>query len=242
MLLMRQVGVVSLKPYGVVALFFWFAVFQSGVHATIAGVVLGFLASPHARLDKQRYEKSLDELQRKYADALRSGGEEQSEAILGQIDELTRQTEAPLERLLRTWAPWASFVILPLFALANAGVPVTTELLRQSASSPVTLGIIAGLLLGKVVGICAFAWLAVRLGLATLPQGMRWMEMVGVSALAGIGFTVSIFISGLAFADPRLIDQAKIGILVASLLAGLTGFLVLNRITPAKGRRRQEAP
>jgi NhaA family Na+:H+ antiporter len=241
MILMRQIGVISLKPFAVLALLFWFAVFQSGVHATIAGVILGFLASPYARLDKKRYEKSLDALQHKYREALHSEGEEKSEAVLGQIEELTRETEAPLERLLRVWAPWASFVILPLFALANAGMPVTVELLRQSASSPVTLGIVAGLLLGKAVGIFAFAWLAVRLGLASLPESMQWRQLFGVAILAGIGFTVSIFISGLAFDDPRLIDEAKIGILIASLLAGLVGFLVLRRVTPEHAGSRQKA-
>jgi Na+:H+ antiporter, NhaA family len=133
--------------------------------------------------------------------------------------------------------PWSSFVILPLFALANAGVPISADALGDAWSSSITHGVVVGLVVGKLVGVTAFTWLAVRVGIGALPPGVTWRQFVGVGAVAGIGFTVSLFVTGLAFTDVALQDEAKIGILAASIIAGLLGALILRR-TSGRGRRR----
>jgi NhaA family Na+:H+ antiporter len=188
----------------------WLAVHESGVHATIAGVAMGLLTPV--------------------------GGE------IGQ-----REPEAPardsgpvLERLEHLLHPWASYAIIPIFALANAGVSLGGGALRDAASAPVSLGVAAGLVLGKPLGITLASLLAVRSGLATLPRGVSWPQIVGVSMVGGIGFTVSLFISDLAFTATPLADQAKIGILAGSALMGAAGFLVLRRVSAASAASNGE--
>ena len=132
-----------------------------------------------------------------------------------------------LEHLLH---PWTSFVIVPLFALANAGVPVTADALSAAASSPITYGVVVGLVVGKLIGVTTFTWLATRLGIGDLPPGATWSGVVGIGALAGIGFTVSLFVTALAFDDAVRQDEAKIGILAASLIAAVLGSLLLSRV------------
>ena len=139
-----------------------------------------------------------------------------------------------MERLESTIHPWVSFLVLPVFALANAGIIFTSETVSAAASSSVTLGIAAGLLAGKVVGIVGFTWLAIRLRLATLPAAVNWRHVLGVAALCGMGFTVSLFVSAIAFDDAGLVDQAKIGVFGASLLAGAAGYAILRL---ASGKR-----
>jgi NhaA family Na+:H+ antiporter len=132
-------------------------------------------------------------------------------------------------------------VVVPLFALANAGVSLSADAVQDAAGSPVALGIVAGLLAGKTVGIAAFAWLAVRLRVAELPAGTRWSGIFGVGLIAGIGFTVSLFTTELAFTDPALIQEAKIGIFAASIVAGLAGYGYLRAVT-ARIQRPSPAP
>ena len=125
--------------------------------------------------------------------------------------------------------PWTSYLVIPIFALANAGIPLSVDSLSDAAASRVTIGVVLGLVVGKLVGVSAFAWLAVRLGLARLPDGLTWRHIVGMAGIAGIGFTVSIFVAGLAFTDLELQDEAKIGVLVASVLAAAIGSALLAR-------------
>ncbi len=139
-----------------------------------------------------------------------------------------RESVSVVEWLEHGLHPWTSFVILPIFALANAGIPLSSETLEGAAGSPITLGVILGLVVGKTVGITAFAWLAVRTRAGELPEGATWPAITGVAAVAGIGFTVAIFIAGLAFEDPGMQDLAKIGILGGSLLAAVLGALLLR--------------
>ena len=141
------------------------------------------------------------------------------------------------ERLEDALHPWTSYVIVPLFALANAGIPLSASALSDAASSSVTVGVTVGLLLGKTVGVTGAVLLAVRLGLARLPAGLGFLHVVGMAGLAGIGFTVSLFITGLAFDDVALQNEAKTGVLVASVLAAALGSFVLVR---AGDRRRTE--
>jgi Na+:H+ antiporter, NhaA family len=138
------------------------------------------------------------------------------------------ESESVVEWLEHGLHPWTSFVIVPLFALANAGIPISADSLSDAASSTITYGVIAGLVVGKLVGVTAATWLAVRLRIGDLPSGASWRSIVGIGALAGIGFTVSIFVTGLAFDEVALQDEAKLGILTASLLAAMLGAAVLT--------------
>jgi NhaA family Na+:H+ antiporter len=167
--------------------------------------------------------------------ALAEGNVSRQQAALGRIEEVTQWTESPVEKMERIFHPWTAYLVLPLFALANAGVALSGEALAGALSSPVTLGVIAGLILGKLVGVSGAAWIAVKLGVADLPDGVRWGQVAGTGLLAGIGFTMSIFVTSLAFAgEPALIDDAKIGILVASVVAGVFGYLLLRMSSGAK--------
>ena len=151
--------------------------------------------------------------------------------------------EVPAQHELEhTMHPWVVYVIMPIFALANAGVDLGEDF-AATLLSPVSLGNVAGLLLGKQFGITLFAWLAVKSGISEMPQGVTWMHIYGASWLAGIGFTMSLFISDLAFAGSSLLDVAKLGILAASLIAGIAGFLILRRTgVPHTGREGEDSP
>ena len=130
--------------------------------------------------------------------------------------------------------PWSSFLIVPIFALANAGVRFVDVSLGSAATSSVALGVAAGLVVGKTVGVTAFTWLAVKLGLGRLPKGTSWANVIGLAMIAGIGFTVSLFIAELAFSDEVLTDEAKIGIFIGSAVAGLAGYALLRTVRGAK--------
>jgi NhaA family Na+:H+ antiporter len=229
---LRRFGVQNLLYYAPFALMFWFAVLHSGVHATIAGVVLGLITPTEPYFSKRAFARSAEPLVAAMKEAVANDEKDAAEAILGQMEELTTKTEAPADRLVRILHPWSSYGILPLFALANAGVSLTAEAARQAFTSPIARGIVLGLILGKLTGIVAFAWMAVRLRLARPLAGMSWAQMAGVGLLGGIGFTVSLFISDLAFTDGPSIAQAKLGIIVASLIAGAAGYLLLRGSAP----------
>ena len=228
---MRRLGVRNLLYYAPVAVLFWFAVLASGVHATIAGVILGFVTPIRPFLTQEAFSESAPALVDDVQHATANGDTDRGEAILGQIEELTAATEAPADRLIRLVHPWSSYVVLPLFALANAGVRLSTETIQQAVTSVASMGIFVGLTMGKPLGIVSFGFLAVRLGLARPLTDVRWSQMVGVGILGGIGFTVSLFISDLAFADAAIASSAKVGILVASLVAGIGGYLMLRFAT-----------
>lgn len=224
---LRRVGVRSGLAYGIVGLALWLAVHASGVHATIAGVALGLLtpiASPYGLQNvRERVEPLLERLER----ARNAGRQEEAEVVLGRMTELLEDTESPLDRMHRLVLPWTSFLVLPLFALANAGIEITGSALAEAARSPAAQGIVLGLVGGKLLGILGFAWMAVRLGLADRLPGVRFRDLAGLGLVAGIGFTVSIFIADLAFPE-RLLESAKLAILAASLLAGGAGYAVLR--------------
>ena len=137
--------------------------------------------------------------------------------------------QSPAQRLEHALHPWSTYLILPIFALANAGVQLRFDM---SLFGPISIGILLGLVIGKPLGITLFSWLAIRLGLAELPRNVSWRELFSASWLAGIGFTMSLFIANAAFSDPKLLDQAKIGILFASLLAGIIGFVLMATGSP----------
>jgi NhaA family Na+:H+ antiporter len=145
------------------------------------------------------------------------------------MEKVCHDTMSPLQRMEHVMTPWVIFGIMPIFALANAGVRLDAAALPEALANSVTLGIIFGLLLGKPLGIFLFSWLAVRLRLCEIPDGVSWRQVLGAGILGGIGFTMSLFITSLAFADPELVTDAKVGIFAASLLAGLSGFWLLRQ-------------
>lgn len=226
----NRAGVRSLVFYVPLALGTWLCFLESGVHATIAGVALGLLTPARPMYSAEEFDRKAVSILDAYP-AQTSREKRDHEALL--MASVARESVAPLNRLEHALHPWSSFVVVPLFALSNAGIRFSEIDLAAALTHPVAVGVALGLLVGKTVGISLFAVGAVRLGLARLPAGTSWRHLVGVAALAGIGFTVSLFIAGLAFTDPELADRAKLGIFVGSAAAGAIGYLILRRVGPA---------
>jgi NhaA family Na+:H+ antiporter len=229
--LLQRVGFRNPTLYFLVGGLVWLAVFESGVHATIAGVILGIMTPSKPYVDPDLYKERMARLMDHFDRAREAGDDSSEQGVLGQMEELTQWTESPVEKLERMVHPWTAYLILPLFALANAGVALSGESVAAALGSTVLLGIVGGLIVGKLVGVTLVAWIAVKMGVASLPAGVRWAHVSGVALLAGIGFTVSLFITGLAFTDPAIVDQAKIAILLASLLAGGLGYGTLRMVS-----------
>jgi NhaA family Na+:H+ antiporter len=232
-----RVGMRSTVVYLVLAALFWVAILKSGIHATIAGVLLAIVVPASARVGPDRFAEVVSSL----LDRLEQPAGEPKEA-LRTVGRLVTLTESPLERLERQLHPWVSYLVVPLFALANAGVVISGDALAHATTSTITLGVVVGLLLGKPLGILGASALMVRLGLATLPQRVRWAHLAGVGVLAGIGFTVALFIDELAFVAPVQESLGKVGILGASLVAGVVGYLVLRLTTAPPAVTPRAAP
>lgn len=217
---LRAAGIRHGGPYLLLGAGLWLALLQAGVHPTIAGVAVGLLATayPPTRTDLQRA-----------ASLWRSFREQPTSRYARTASIGLSRTISPNERMQQLFHPWTSFVIVPLFALANAGVQLSGELLREAAGSPVTLGIVAGLVVGKLVGIAGASWLATRRWLGGFPLTLPWPPLVGAAAVAGIGFTVSLFIAEISF-DGTDLAEAKVGILAASVLAAGLGWVVFRLI------------
>lgn len=234
LVLLNFVGIRTLAVYGVLGLVVWLAFLASGVHATIAGVLVAFTIPARNRVDWSQFVERAHGLLHECEPAESSGepmltGERQQSAVRA-LEDLTEGVQAPLQRLEHGLHPWVAFGIVPLFALANAGVGLAGANLT-SDGLPVALGVIAGLVLGKPIGLLVSTWLVVRSGIGVLPLGVQWRHMIGVGCLAGVGFTMSLFIATLAFADAALLETAKLGILAASLLAGALGYVILRLTT-----------
>jgi NhaA family Na+:H+ antiporter len=216
---MRQMHIWWTPVYVVAGVALWVATLLSGVHATIAGVALGLL-TPALPADPEGARDAMAEAQRLADDP----DPETIRRTTIQAQELV----SVAERLELKLHPWSSFMIVPLFALANAGVRLSMDDITAAASSPVVRGIVVGLVVGKVVGISGAAWLAVRVGAGVLPDEIGWRHVIGSGAVAGIGFTVALFISNLAFGSGEVAEEAKIGVFVASLIAAGLGVLLLR--------------
>src|SRR5277367_3654180 len=214
--------------YVVVGFFFWAAVLSSGVHTTIAGVILGLIAPITPKFRPEELAESAEPLLRNFRTQILSRDKALAEASLTALDQLLRGTDSIAERLERTLHPWVCFLVLPVFALASAGVALSAQQFKLALSSPIALGVFLGLVVGKVVGITAFSFLAVRLKIAGLADGLTWAGITGVGILAGVGFTVALFISGLSFGDETLVATAKMAVLAASLAAGAIGYFYLR--------------
>ena len=237
MVLMGRLGVRSPLAYAVPGIITWLAFLFSGVHATMAGVLAAMTIPVRTRLDPDRFLASSGEILDYFDRAAATAQDapvlvnERRQAAVAALEHACERVQTPLQRLEHGLAPWVTFAILPLFALGNAGVSLGGDLLA-TLSEPVSLGIIAGLIPGKVAGIALFSWLAVRLGLSRLPAGVRWPHIVGAGLLGGIGFTMSLFIGMLAFPEGAAIETAKAAVLAASIASGVAGWLVLRRAAP----------
>jgi NhaA family Na+:H+ antiporter len=216
----------------VAGLVFWLVVYESGVHATIAGVVMGLLTPAVPRQPALEADEIVNVLENR-RDLQAAEVRATAAAVRGSV--------SACDRLIDVLHPWTSFVIVPLFALANAGIELTSDSL--SDPSAVFGGVAVGLVVGKLAGITAFSWLAVKTGLGRLPRDTGWQHVIGLAALAGIGFTVSLFVTGLAFSDTDLQTDAKLGVLIASIAAAAIGAAVLARAaTPAPAPWAADVP
>ncbi len=225
MFVLARLGVRSFLVYVLVGTLVWFGFHESGVHATIAGVILGLMTPTREYIKPGILEKAYDLFRGE-------GWDQVSHRALkvANIRKLARETVSPVEYLEGALHPWVSFFIMPLFAFANAGVPFEFA----DLGNPVAQSVAAGLVIGKPLGIVLFSVVAVRLGLAVLPRGVTWGSVTGGGFLAGIGFTMALFISGLAL-EGELLDAAKVGVLGASAVAATIGMVLLNWLLPKPG-------
>ena len=223
---MNMLGVRKPAVYAVIGVVVWWAVLKSGVHATVAGILLAFTIPARNFLEKSEFLKQGRWLLDRLEGAEQNSFEEHS--VIHTLETNVQLVESPLHRIEHELQPWISFLVMPLFALANAGVDVTHNI-TGAAKHPVSFGILFGLFVGKPAGIFLFSLVAARTGIAMVPEGVSWRQILGAGWLCGIGFTMSLFIAGLAFEDETLLSVSKIAILAASLVSGVFGCLVLAR-------------
>jgi len=213
----------------------WYGLLISGVHATLAGVLAALFVPARVRIVPdalaQVIRRSADAIEVHTANGVRSATEPERFATISVLSRTLDAANSPIQRFEHMVHPWVAFGIVPVFALFNAGVAIDASAIRTLAF-PVPLGIMAGLVLGKPAGIFVASWLAVKAGLATLPEGVSWRHVCGTAWLAGIGFTMALFISGLAFPGTGLESQAKLGILLGSLMAAVVGIAILLTTRP----------
>jgi NhaA family Na+:H+ antiporter len=228
---MNRMGVRNLFVYTLVGIALWLAFLKSGVHATVAGVLLAFTIPVSSRINTKKFKNETENLLKDFDNAGEHGEDvltnSERLSIVDQIENNCEKILTPLQRFEHGLHPWVSFFIMPVFALANAGVAVSDEL-GSALTHSVSIGIVLGLFLGKQIGIFSFSYLAVKLKIASEPEGVSWKKIYAASVLAGIGFTMSLFIANLAFTSPDLLNISKVGILTGSLLSGIVGFIILK--------------
>lgn len=229
--LMNKSHIYSLLPYLLVGAVLWYCIFMSGVHSTIAGVLLAFVIPSGSRVDLKSFADWSGERVKEAHETF-----EPNEPVIGQADYLAsvtrlervaRHVVPPATRLERKLYPWVYFAILPLFALTNADVAFTTIAPGDIVTNSVFLGVFFGLIVGKPLGIMFMSFIIVKSKLSTLPENVNWVHLLGAALLGGVGFTMAIFVANLAFVDPEYVMIAKVAILAASLVAGVAGFAFL---------------
>jgi NhaA family Na+:H+ antiporter len=230
LLLLNRAGVRRPIPYALLGFLLWLAFLNSGVHATVAGVLLAATIPARQRIDGASFLQSSQKYLAGFSKASVEGpqrliNQEQWDALHG-LENSIESVNSPLQRLEHAFHPWVVYAIMPLFALANAGVLLPAQLVA-TATAPVSLGVFLGLVFGKQLGIFGLPWLLARLGWLNKPRGLSWAQIYGAAWLGGIGFTMSLFITNLAFGEDELATLAKVGILLASAAAGIGGILVL---------------
>jgi NhaA family Na+:H+ antiporter len=227
---LNRARIYSPLPYAILGIGLWLAFLGSGVHPTIAGVLLALTIPTRAPASTKallaQTVSLLDEFE--LPPEWSSPTNSRRQAAATSLETIIDRLQSPAQRLEHQLNPWSTFLILPIFALANAGVAFNATGASPNLFNPISLGIIFGLVFGKPLGLSLFSWLAVRLGIARLPAGVNWAQFISATFLAGIGFTISLFIANAAFSDPALVASAKIAILVASILSALTGWVLLS--------------
>ncbi len=233
---LNRAGVRHSLPYFLFGILLWIAMLKSGVHATLAGVLTALVIPTRSRIDSQRFRQHVLNL----LDKFKQCNTQETDLIRNEcqshlVQNLEKGVEAvvpPLQRLEHSFHLPVAFIVIPLFALANADVPIHVAQLGGTLTNPITLGVILGLVVGKCVGIAGISLLTIKLGIARLPKGATPFHIIGVGLLGGIGFTMSIFIAELGFQDhPESLIMAKTGVLFASLIAGVLGYLWLFFLT-----------
>jgi NhaA family Na+:H+ antiporter len=242
LVLFNRGGVRHALPYVLIGIPLWVAVHDSGIHATLAGILLAATIPARPAYTPAHFQRRVEEL----LDAFRADRKDLSTpddplanrrmaSIAEAMERSSAAVQSPLQRIEHRLTPWVTFGVIPVFALSNAGIDLLSVSWREALGEPVTLGVAGGLVIGKFAGIGLFSWVAVKLGIARLPSGVRWCHLLGAAWLAGIGFTMSLFIAQLAFSTHDLVEQAKLGILVGSALSAVIGLAWLYL---AGGRQR----
>ncbi|MCG6973870.1 MAG: Na+/H+ antiporter NhaA [Desulfobacterales bacterium] len=222
--------------YAVLGLAIWFFVLGSGVHPTVAGVIVSLFVPARGKYDTDRFLKNVENTIERFECEEQSCGfsillnEEHLNAV-HDLEMACHHVETPLQRLLHALHPWVAFLILPIFAMANTGLIFRGMVFSEVVSNPVILGIVFGLVVGKPIGILLFSYVSVKTGIASLPKEVRWSHILGGAMLGGIGFTMSLFLSELSFTNPHIIDDARIAILTGSILSAVFGMSYLGFIS-----------
>jgi len=233
---LNLVGIRKTLPYFIVSVIFWYAVMLSGVHATLAGV-LGALCVPAIpKYQPERFSDQVKALMQRFDASHQSGRSimtnDELRAVVQCLENGVHSVQAPLQRLEHAWHMPVAYIVIPVFALANAGIPLELASMGETLRHPTFIGVSLGLILGKFIGITGVSWLMLKLGIAVLPKDTRFTQIAGVSLLAGIGFTMSIFVAQLGFGEREdLLLIAKTGILLASFVAGVAGVLWLYLVS-----------
>lgn len=226
----NRMNVRSTAVYLLLGLALWFCFLKSGVHATVAGVLLAMMIPVRSRIDKSDFLRETKHAVERLENDDATAAENE---LIHHVAAVTEDAQSPLHRMEHALQPFVAFLIMPVFALANAGVALQGDI-AASLASPVALGVGLGLIIGKQAGIFGTTWLAVRTGVAVLPSGVSWPMIYALTWLCAIGFTMALFIAGLAFTDPATMDVAKIAILAASTVAGVAGMVLVKKITRRK--------
>lgn len=231
MVILNLAGVRNKLAYAIPGILgIWLAFLLSGVHATIAGVLAAFVIPASTKINKIGFKQTIINQANNITDLVKMNNpflSKEEQSVVVAIKQSCEHYEPPLQSLENTLHPWVIFLIMPIFALSNTGVIIGSNVISEITSTT-GLGISLGLVLGKPIGILLFSWLAYKMKIASLPENIKWVHILGVGLLAGIGFTMAFFVSGLAFTETQLISNAKISILFASLIAGVLGYFVLR--------------
>lgn len=235
-------GIRKVIPYLIVAVLLWYALFQSGIHATLAGVIGAFTVPARSRYQSVKFVSKLQSLVKEFQNHSQDNDNvmtnQRLNSIAEEIEETASSIQTPLQRLEHAWHLPVAFLIIPLFAIINAGIPIEVASFKDTVSHPVFIGVFFGLALGKFLGITGACWIALLLKIGQLPAGSTFKQLAAVSVLGGIGFTMSIFIAELAFAkSPEYLLMAKTGVLAASLFSGVIGYSALRFL----GRNTQKS-
>lgn len=234
LILLNRGGIRHSLPYILAGIALWYLMLLSGLHATVAGILLALTIPAKPAFSPGQFDRRLRELGEGFQAAILDPmapdhplSNHRMATIAENVERAAITVQPPLQRMEHGLSTWVTFLVIPIFALANAGIDFGHIDFAASISAPVTLGVMFGLVLGKFIGISGSCWLVLKLGWGQMPHGMNWRHLTGAAWLGGIGFTMSLFIGGMAFTDPLLFENAKLGILLASLISATIGLIWL---------------